>query len=136
MNKQQQKVKAIELMKQLNIYAPYIKAFEESDKVCFFDGFGGGYWAEQEPELYQKFKDFEKERNCTVYAITHEYMIFGECYSFLYVPKYKQDWNGLVKSNGKEHQCFAYVWNKDDEWCSEAGTIIVKSIGGGIKRIG
>ena len=86
--------------------------------------------------LNQKFKDFEKERNCTVYAITHEYMIFGECYSFLYVPKYKQDWNGLVKSNGKEHQCFAYVWNKDDEWCSEASTIIVKSIGGGIKRIG
>ena len=30
MNKQQQKVKAIELMKQLNIYEPYIKAFEES----------------------------------------------------------------------------------------------------------
>ena len=35
------KEKAIELLKQMDIYAPYIKGFRESDKVCFFEGFGG-----------------------------------------------------------------------------------------------
>ncbi len=28
-----------------------------------------------------------------------------------------------------------YVWNKDDERCSEFGTIGVQSFGGGIRRI-
>ena len=44
------KEKAIELMKRLDIYEPYIKGFRESDKVCFFEGFGG-FWIDQEPEV-------------------------------------------------------------------------------------
>ena len=47
------KEKAIELMKRLDIYKPYIKGFRESDKVCFFEGFGG-FWIDQEPEVYAK----------------------------------------------------------------------------------
>ena len=66
------KEKAIELLKQMDIYAPYIKGFRESDKVCFFERFGG-YWAEQEPELYGKMKSLEKKYKCLVYAITHEF---------------------------------------------------------------
>ena len=30
---------------------------------------------------------------------------------------------------------FAYVWNKDDDWCSEFGSVTVQSFGGGIRRI-
>ena len=37
------KEKAIEIMKKMDIYKPYIKGFRESDKVCFFEGFGG-FW--------------------------------------------------------------------------------------------
>ena len=29
---------------------------------------------------------------------------------------------------------WSYVWNKDADWCSEYGTIGVKSFGGGIAR--
>ena len=76
------KEKAIELLKEMDIYAPYIKGFRENDKVCFFERFGG-YWADQEPELYEKMKALEKKYNCLVYAITHEFTEFGECYSFL-----------------------------------------------------
>ena len=47
------KEKAIELLKQMDIYAPYIKGFREKGMVCFFERFGG-YWADQEPELYEK----------------------------------------------------------------------------------
>ena len=130
------KEKAIELLKKLDIYKPYIQGFKESDRVCFFENYGG-FWIDQEPELYAKMKEIEKEYNCLVYAVTHEYTPFGECYSFLLVTDYPEEWDTLVYSNKHhEHTAFAYVWNKDDDWCSEFGSVMVQSFGGGIKRIG
>ncbi len=49
------KEKAIEILKRMNIYKPYIKGFEEEDKVCFFEQFGG-FWIDQEAEVYAKMK--------------------------------------------------------------------------------
>ena len=134
MKHEERKIKAIELLKQLGIYKPYIEGFKEKDQVCFFERFGG-YWVDQEPEVYNKMKEVEAQFNCTVYAITHEYTEFGECYSFLLVTRYKQEWKNLVVSENGTHYAFAYVWNKDDDWCSELGTIGVKSFGGGITRV-
>ena len=133
--KQQQKAKAIEIMKQMDIYKPYIEGFKNEDKVCFFEQFGG-FWVYQEPEVEAKMKELEIEYGCTVYAITHEFTHFGECYSFLLVSKYEEEWDMLVTSEKNNHYAFAYVWNKDDDYCSEFGTVVVKSFGGGIKRIG
>ena len=132
--KDKQKAKAIEIMKQMGIYKPYVDGFEKDDHVCFFE-FYGGYWVYQEPEVEAKMKALEKEYGCKVYAITHEYTQFGECYSFLLVSKYKQEWSRCVVSEKNKHYAFAYVWNKTDDWCSEFGTIAVQSYGGGIKRI-
>ena len=134
MKQEERKIKAIELLEKLDIYKPYIKGFRESDKVCFFERFGG-YWVEQEPEIYNKMKEIEKQFNCTVYAITHEFTEFGECYSFLLVTNYKSEWKNLVVTENGTHYAFAYVWNKDDDWCSELGTVGVKSFGGGITRV-
>ena len=133
--KQKQKTKAIELMKQLDIYKPYIDGFEKDDQVCFFEQFSG-FWVYQEPEIEAKMKKLEKEYDCRVYAITHEFTQFGECYSFLIVTAYEEEWDRSVVSEKNNHYAFAYVWNKDDDWCSEFGTVVVKSCGGGIKRIG
>ena len=133
--KEQQKAKAIEIMKQMDIYKPYIEGFMNEDKVCFFEQFGG-FWVYQEPEVEAKMKELEKEYGCTVYAITHEFTHFGECYSFLLVSKYEEEWDMLVTSEKNNHYAFAYVWNKDDDYCSEFGNVVVKSFGGGIKRIG
>ena len=130
-----QKDKAIELMKRMDIHKPYIQGFRENGMVCFFERFGG-YWADQKPELYTKMKEIEQKYRCMVYAITHEWLEFGECYSFLIVTAYPEEWATLVHSNGNEHTAFAYVWNKDDDWCSEFGTVMVQSFGGGIRRIG
>ena len=134
MKHEERKIKAIELLKQLDIYKPYIDGFKERGQVCFFERFGG-YWVDQEPEVYAKMKEVEAQFNCTVYAITHEYTEFGECYSFLLVTKYKQEWKNLVVSENGTHYAFAYVWNKDIDYCSELGTIGVKSFGGGITRV-
>ena len=73
MKHEERKIKAIELLEKLDIYKPYIKGFRENDKVCFFERFGG-YWVDQEPEIFNKMKEIEKQFNCTVYAITHEYI--------------------------------------------------------------
>ncbi len=135
MTKQErQKEKAVELLKKMDVYKPYIKEFEENDQVCFFETYGG-FWVDQEPEVYEKMKEIEEKHNCRVYAVTHEYTNIGEMYSFLLVTNYIREWKTLVYSSGNKHTAFAYVWNKSAEWCSEFGSVTVQSFGGGIKRI-
>jgi hypothetical protein len=87
---QDKKNKAIEFMKQLDIYTPYIQGFRESDKVCFYENFGG-YWVNQEPEIEAKMRQVEERYQCRVYAITLEFTDFGECYSFLVVTDYPEE---------------------------------------------
>ena len=131
-----QKEKAIECMQKLNIYKPYIKKFEKDDMVTLFEGFGGFYINEhQEPELLNKIKKFEEETSSLVYAVTHEIFEFGECYSFLCISKYKSDWDYSVEITPQGAYVWAYVWNKNNDMCSEYGTIGVISFGGGIQRI-
>ena len=133
--KQQQKEFAISLMKTLNIYQPYIDVFEKDDIVSYFERYIG-FWAYQDKELDEKIKAIEKEYGCRVYAITHEFTDFGECYSMLIVSKYKEEWERSIVTEGKNHYVFSYVWNKTDDNCSEFGTIVIKSALGGITRIG
>ena len=66
--REEKKIRAIEIMKKMDIYKPYIEGFDNEDKVCFFEMFGG-YWVDQEPEVYNKMKWVEEEFNCLVYAI-------------------------------------------------------------------
>ena len=93
--KQQQKELAISLMKKLDIYEPYIDVFEKEDVVSYFERYIG-FWAYQDKELDEKVKELEKEYGCRVYAITHEFTDFGECYSFLIVSKYKEEWERSI----------------------------------------
>ena len=134
MKPKERKIKAIELLKELDIYEPYIEGFEQENNVCFFERFGG-YWVYQEPEILKKMKEIEEEFNCTVYAITHEYTEFGECYSFMLVTRYKYEWDNLLIKDGSTFYAFSYVWNKTYEDFSEFGTIGVRSFGGGITRV-
>ena len=67
-----QKDKAIELMKQMDIYAPYITGFQEQHNVCYFEEYGG-YWVFQDKELFMKISAIENRYKCLVYAVTHEF---------------------------------------------------------------
>ena len=115
--KEQRKEQAIKFMQQLDIFKPYIRGFRESNKVCFFENFGG-FWVNQEPEIEAKMKEIEEKYNCTVYAVTHEFTEFGECWDFLIVSDYPEEWEYSLVKDGANFYAFAYVWNKDDEWCS------------------
>ena len=130
-----QKEKAIECMQKLNIYEPYIIAFEKRGIITMFERFGGYYIDKyNEPELLNKIKEFEERTGSLVYAVTHEIFGFGECYSFLCVSKYEEDWKLTVDVRPYESYVWSYVWNKDAEYCSEYGTIAIQSFGGGIAR--
>ncbi|MEG1751957.1 MAG: hypothetical protein RR247_02720 [Clostridia bacterium] len=131
----ERKQKALEIMKELGIFKPYIDGFNKENNVCFYENFGG-FCVWQEPEIEAKMKEIEKEYNSTCYAITHEFTKFGECYDFLLITDYKEEWVALVSECETYHTAFAYVWNKDDGTCSELGDILISSFGGGIRRIG
>ena len=130
-----QKEVAIKCMQQLNIYKPYIKKFEKDGTITLFENFGGFYINnDDEPELVAKIKEFEDKSKCIVYAVTHELTEFGELYDFLIISRYEEEWDETIE-DVKDGYAFAYVWNKSNDWCSEFGTIAIRSFGGGIARL-
>ena len=136
LTKEQQKEKAIEIMKKLGIYEPYIEGYKEHDHVCFYERFGG-YWVYQDPEIEAKMREIERQYNVTIYAITHEPTEFGDLWSFLYVAS-KGNRYACTKSYGSfcsDFICSAYVWNKSGGFV-EGGSVVVRSFGGGLMRIG
>lgn len=131
-----QKEVAMECMKALDIYTPYINKFRKDGTVTLFEGFGGYYIDEDnEPKLLHKIRSFEDEYGSLVYAVTHTMTEFGELYEFLCISKYEEEWEDTLV-DVKDGYAFSYVWNKTNDWCSEFGTIAVKSFGGGIARRG
>jgi hypothetical protein len=137
----EQKEIAMQCLEKLDIYKPYIRKFKSKAGIpCFFENFGG-FYVDQEPEIWNKVKEVEKENGGLVYALTHERTNIGETWSMLYVPKDCETVEDVIdKCNSlpgsRDFYVFAYVWNKSDDWCSEFGDIVVRSFGGGIRRIG
>ena len=137
MDKVLQKEIAVQCLEKLDIYKPYIRKFKSNAGIpCFFENCAG-FWADQEPELWQKIKEVEKEFGCLVYAITHDIIAdLGELWSMLCVPKECDGVEDLIGSfNNHEHYVFTYTWNKTAPMFSEFGDIVVRSFGGGLKRI-
>ena len=131
-----QKEAAIQCLEILDIYKPYITKFKsKAGTPCFFENFAG-FYVDQEPEIYNKVKELEAEHACLVYAITHDITELGECWSMLCVPQDVDDISDVLGSfNQREYYAFSYVWNKTNPIFSGFGDIVVKSFGGGIKRI-
>lgn len=132
-----QKEIAIQCLEKLDVYKPYIRKFKSAAGIpCFFENYAG-FWVDQEPKVYNKMKEIEQDHGYLVYALTHEITDYGECWSMLCVPKDNDGADDLILETGdyKKYYAFAYVWNKSNPDLSEAGDIVVKTFGGGIKRI-
>lgn len=131
-----QKDIAVECLERLDIYKPYIRKFKSKVGIpCFFENYAG-FYADQEPDIWAKIKEVEKEYGCLVYAITHEITDFGECWSMLCVSKdSKEVCDCLVQSTINRFYVYAYVWNTQNECFSEFGDIDVRAAFGGIKRM-
>lgn len=135
--REKQKEVALGIMEKMDLYKPYIEKFKKDGTVTLYEQYAGFYIDEDtEHNLYERIKKFEEEHGCLVYAVTHEFTQFGECYDFLIVTKYKEEWaDTLSYSQGTKHVVFAYVNNEDDEFCSEFGDITVNQFGGGLTRV-
>ena len=127
------KLKAIERMEDFGLYKPYINSFVKRDEIFLTEPTGGVYEFTSNTELYKRIKEFEEEYNALVYHVIHTFTDFGELYNFLYVSDYKDEWY-MDDYDAKHGQSYAYVWNVDDELCSESGTIGVKNKFGGLVR--
>lgn len=133
MNKEERFIEAIERMKLLKLDSPCIEAFCAGN-VWESEGFGALYQLRDEEQIIvDKFE--ASHENCLVYHMIHNKFEFGECYSILYVSPDTDEWQ-QDKEDISEGYVFAYVYNKDYEWCSEFGSIAVKPSFGGLVRIG
>ena len=133
MNKEERFKEAIERMKLLKLDKECIEAFTKG-KVWESEGFGALYQLRDEEQMIvDKFEAHHKD--CLVYHMIHNKYEFGECYSILYVSPDTDEWQ-RDKDDIKEGYVFAYVENVDDPWCSEFGSIAVKSQFGGLVRLG
>lgn len=130
-----QKELAVKCLEILDIYKPYVRKFKSKAGIpCFFENFAG-FWANQEPELWQKIKEVEEKNKVLVYAITHEYVGPDECWSMLCVPEDSTMDDLLQYHSGRQFYAYAFTWNKSCDIFSEFGDIFIKAFGGGIKRI-
>ena len=137
LTRDQQKEIAVKLMHEMDLYKPYINKFKTKDTVVTEYERFAGFYIDKDSELDLIIKDVEKKYGYLVYAVEHCIMEFGELYNLLIVPQDEDDSDSLVAKwdSPNEFRVLAYVYNKDDEFCSETGDIIVRSFGGGITRI-
>lgn len=131
--KKEQENEILERMKLLKLDKSCIDALLKNHKIWESEGFGALYEInEEEQKIVDKFK--QKHPDCYVYHMIHNIFEFGECYSILYVSSDINEWE-QDKEDIKEGYVFAYVYNKDYEWCSEFGSIPIKSQFGGLVRL-
>lgn len=132
----EQKPIAVQFMQQLGVDKSCIAAFEKTGKIYCYEDFVA---TEIDPDsaLGKKIKWFEETRQSLVYAVTHSYMLFGECYELLCVSPYSEDWDYIVRYSGRNSFWVnVYAWNVDDEDYSEMGSVNIINIDGGLGRIG
>lgn len=131
-----QKEKAVELLQCLKISQVFVDRFVNEDKVTLFNVFSCCDISKFEV-VKEKIKEIERDHHCIVYAVTHNFFMFGECFSFLMVPVYEEDWQYLLQRLDRNtFSVMAYVWNRSKECCSEFGSVIINSFFGGIARVG
>lgn len=131
-----QKEMAVHSLYMLDIIEQFVKKFRDNGEVTVFDSFIGEDVSNYS-EVVEKIKQVESDFGCLVYAVTHEYLTFGECYSFLVISNYEEDWQHSLRGdilNG--FMAFSWVWNKTHEDCSEFGYVMIQTGFGGIVRVG
>lgn len=131
-----QKSVAIRAMRILGLDAAIVSEFERDGKVYMFEN-GVAKEIEEDSEVYCKIRALEKERGMLVYAVTHERFGFGECFSFLDVSKYEEDWAWEISMFLVGiYAVHSYVWNVTHPECSGSGRVLIQVCEYGIERVG
>ena len=132
--REKKKEEAIKRMKALDIIDDAINQFKTDDIVMVSEPpMGALYWCnDEEKEMIRKF---EEENNALVFMVVRAFTQFGKMDSLLFVSDYEEEWD-MDREDLKDGYVLSYTKNYDDPWCSEMGSIAVKSVGGGLLRVG
>ena len=141
-------LKRLEILKQKGLaYKPAIKCFKEGEDIGIFENQGGPmksvfYWLygntgddDFYDKLAKKVKTFEATENSVVYLILVSHTSFGTVCSLFFVSDSTDEWE-MEQQDLQEGYAFVYVYNMDDDYCSEFGSIgyAADPICGGIYR--
>lgn len=96
-----------------------------SDKLYMSDKYYIREVKDGEMNLIRAINNFEKKYNAYVYHIIYTQSNFGNLYSMLYISNDTEEWKADRKDL-QNKECYAYVYNKSDEVCSEIGLIGVE----------
>ena len=96
-----------------------------SDKLYMSDRYYIREVKDSEMDLIRAINNFEKKYNAYVYHIIYTKSNFGNLYNMLYVSNSTEEW-GADRKDLQNKECYAYVYNKSDEVCSEIGLIGVE----------
>ena len=131
---EKQKTEAIERMKIMKLLPKIIKEFEKDNTVHYSEGIGILYWISNKPEWEKHIKQLESKWNILVYHAELSYLEFGTCLTLFCVSSHKEEWEDDREDLQDGYAC-CYVWNIDDDMCSEFGSIQFRPMNGGVKRI-
>lgn len=131
MNRELQKVEAIERMRMLNLHSNVINEFRNQGKVNLSENGGFLYWLDDSQK--QLVAEFEKKHNTLVYHVIHNNTVFGEMLAFLYVSDSEEEWE-MDREDLKNGIALAYVENVSNKCCSEFGSIGIQPSFGGLIR--
>lgn len=128
------KRKAVELLNELNVNPSLVHRFDNYNKIPYFDHVE--HFMTMPQDIAGFAHELTRRYDYIVYACTREQFFFGECLTFLVVPKYKEDFDTLVKVRGCSAYCYAFVMNLDDDDLSEFGSCAFVCRNGLLRRVG
>lgn len=127
------KKEALERMEFLNLHENVIREFNDERKLNKSLGsLGLLYHLDDEEKEY--VKNWEENIDCIVYHAILSETTIGPMLSLLYVSKNEEEWE-MDRDDLKAGYAIAYVVNINDDWCSEAGSIALRSKNGGVVRV-
>ena len=132
---EEKKAEAIERMKMLGIYIPTIIQFDKENLVSVSEPpLGAFFWADDED--MKLIRNFEEKADALVYMVVRSYYKdFGRMDSYMFVSDYREEEWDIDRADLKNGQTLAYVYNADEPFFSEFGTIGIElTIAGGLRR--
>lgn len=130
--KTEQIKEALMRMKKLGLHSNVIKEFDREGKLNKSEtNMGILYWLDEEEE--KMVREWEDQTGNICYHVIKTPMVFGTCYSLLFVSPNVEEWE-IDNEDLKCNSPLVYVFNADAPECSEYGCIRVTGRFGGLVR--
>ena len=126
------------LEKQFHLHTNCRKEFETEDKLYYAERTKLGgilYWVDNDKELMNKVKEFEKDNKVKVYFCLVSYTNFGKLFDMLYVYKDDEEYWQEERDMLKKGIAMSNCQNLTDEYMNDFGNIQIMGMSGGIIRV-